>query len=221
MKKKSSSLDQRLSEIPAAERQWHRTMDDIAARIMDLMSREGLTQDALAARMDKHKSYINRVLGGGVNLTLKTIAEFEAALGASLIEVSSSSDDSEPRRRRREGQAGKSTLQKTPGSAAAEQAIALPKRLWRLLSEQAASESTTPDALMVMYLTHWLSTKGGLIAHTDSRKWPSHRAIYYHGERLVEFFTGGSVSPASLTIDEGPQDPLLRQLQGFSYTEEQ
>ena len=82
-----STLDQRLSEITPVEKRWHCTMDDIAARIIDLMELQGLTQDALATRMGKHKSYISRVLSGTVNLTLKTIAEFEAAFDASIIQI--------------------------------------------------------------------------------------------------------------------------------------
>jgi transcriptional regulator with XRE-family HTH domain len=62
-------------------------MDDVAACIIDLMEEQRLTQEGLETQMGKHKSYVNRVLSGGVNLTLKTIAEFEEALGATIIEV--------------------------------------------------------------------------------------------------------------------------------------
>ena len=37
--------------------------------------------------MGKDGSYVSRVLGGGVNLTLKTIAQFEEALDACVLKV--------------------------------------------------------------------------------------------------------------------------------------
>jgi transcriptional regulator with XRE-family HTH domain len=57
------------------------------------MERRDITQRALAERLDKRESYVSRVLGGGVNLTLQTIAEFEEALNANLLVLP------EPRRR--------------------------------------------------------------------------------------------------------------------------
>ncbi len=87
MKSLPATLNEHLAAIPPVDKRWYRAMDDVAARILDLMEEQQLTQESLATRMGKHKSYVNRVLSGGVNLTLKTIAEFEEALGAPIIEV--------------------------------------------------------------------------------------------------------------------------------------
>ena len=46
-----------------------------------------MSQQALAERLQKHPSYVSRVLGGGVNLTLKTIVQFEDALGVCILQV--------------------------------------------------------------------------------------------------------------------------------------
>ena len=78
-------LRQLASDIPSEDRRFYRKADDVAARIRQLMERRGLTQSQLAERMDKSDSYVSRVLSGGVNLTLKTIAAFEEALKASVL----------------------------------------------------------------------------------------------------------------------------------------
>ena len=80
--------DQRraLNEIDPATRRLHRLLTDVSARLGQVLdSREDLTQQALAERMGKDASYVSRVLGGGVNLTIKTIAQFEEALGARVL----------------------------------------------------------------------------------------------------------------------------------------
>lgn len=84
MSERVTSLQQDAEQIPDAERRLHRRLDDIAARMIALMERRGLNQKELAARVGKKESYVSRVLGGGVNLTQKTIAEFEAALDADI-----------------------------------------------------------------------------------------------------------------------------------------
>ncbi len=99
MSKKTSLLRRRANRIPGAERRFYHTMDDIAARILHLLDERGMTQSDLAEATGKGKSYISRVLGGGVNLTLKTIADFETALGADLHMIPGAPPA--PRRRRR------------------------------------------------------------------------------------------------------------------------
>jgi transcriptional regulator with XRE-family HTH domain len=86
-------LDELSEQVDAADRRFYRKADDVAARIRQVMERRDLTQRALAERLDKRESYVSRVLGGGVNLTLQTIAEFEEALNANLLVLP------EPRRR--------------------------------------------------------------------------------------------------------------------------
>lgn len=77
-----------LAELNSATRRLHRLLTDVSARIGQvLQAREDLSQQALADRMGKDAAYVSRVLGGGVNLTLKTIAQFEEALGVCILHV--------------------------------------------------------------------------------------------------------------------------------------
>ena len=94
-RRRSLSGDRRVSDeqkavadIDPAKRRLHRLLTDVSARIAQLLDeREDLSQKDLADRMGKDGSYVSRVLGGGVNLTLKTIAQFEEALDACVLKV--------------------------------------------------------------------------------------------------------------------------------------
>lgn len=87
MNKRTSLLNILAAEIPDADRRLYRKTDDVAARIISLMKQRGISQRELATKLGKSESYVSRVLGGGVNLTIKTIAQFEAALGADILIV--------------------------------------------------------------------------------------------------------------------------------------
>ena len=74
--------------IDAAKRRLHRLLTNVSARIGQVLNkREDMSQQSLADRLDKYPSYVSRVLGGGVNLTLKTIVQFEEALGVCILRV--------------------------------------------------------------------------------------------------------------------------------------
>ncbi len=228
MKKANSVLDQRLSEIPPAERRWHRMMDDVAARIMDLMDQQGLTQEALALRMGKHKSYINRVISGGVNLTLKTIAEFEAALGASVVNVLPPETVEAPRRRQRGSEAA-------PGDKASEFAAAMQNEpVTRVIVQYLKQLMTAKDPQSEIetgrHTVQWFS--GAPEESVEIRQYlPYSRrssARFVSREILVassEDVAGGvriraERTGSSSNLDSGPQDSTLRRLGGFPILED-
>ena len=77
-----------LTHIDPVARRLQHLLNDISARIGSLLSeKNGMSQEELADRMGKDPGYISRVMGSGVNLTLKTIAAFEVALDASILSV--------------------------------------------------------------------------------------------------------------------------------------
>jgi len=85
MSKERKEMDE---NIDPAKRRLHRLLTNVAARIGQVLAeREDMTQRALADLLDKDPSYVSRVLGGGVNLTLKTIVQFEMALGVCVLQV--------------------------------------------------------------------------------------------------------------------------------------
>jgi len=46
-----------------------------------------MTQRQLAEKLGKKESYISRILAGWANPTLRTIVEFEVALGQNIVEI--------------------------------------------------------------------------------------------------------------------------------------
>lgn len=80
------SLFQKLVEsISPVTRQYVNRQVGFAATVAEKLKASGMTQRDLAERLGKKESYISRVLSGDANPTLKTISEFEVALGEDVI----------------------------------------------------------------------------------------------------------------------------------------
>lgn len=76
-----------LEQVPEHTRVFVRKYTDIIDRIYDLMEEKGYLQKDLASLLGKQESEISRWLKGGHNLTLRTIAKLEVALGEEIISV--------------------------------------------------------------------------------------------------------------------------------------
>ena len=64
---------------------WLRHSQKIAVKVLLQMKQEGLTQEALAERMDCTQQYVSKILKGKENMSLDTLSKLEDALGISLI----------------------------------------------------------------------------------------------------------------------------------------
>jgi transcriptional regulator with XRE-family HTH domain len=68
------------------ETRLYRVLTRLSRRIIQLIqSRDDLDQQRLAEEAGIQPSHLSRLLGGGVNPTLETIAALEAALGTHLL----------------------------------------------------------------------------------------------------------------------------------------
>ena len=96
MKKKTQEfLEAHQSETPSAWREeaewrrnnwsWLRHSQKIAVKVLLQMKQEGLTQKALAERMNCTQQYVSKILKGKENMSLDTLSKLEDALGISLI----------------------------------------------------------------------------------------------------------------------------------------
>lgn len=141
MKNEQSLLWSTEGTTEAQRREWE-LVDDVAERIVKLMN--GMTQEELARRSGKHKSVISRILGGGVNLTLRTITELEAALGGHIIEVPDYCIDShdEP----------EAPAKAENSSAQNELRVTLPSFLRTQLEAAAEKEGVSVENLALTYL---------------------------------------------------------------------
>lgn len=66
---------------------WLKKSQKIAISILQELDNQGITQVALAAKLNVEPQQINKIVKGAENLTLKTICQLEMALGITLISV--------------------------------------------------------------------------------------------------------------------------------------
>lgn len=78
-----STYDELLAEDPAGLRQEELILEATEALARALRT-SGLTQSELAARLGKTKGFVSQILGGGKNLTLRTLADVAGALGCKV-----------------------------------------------------------------------------------------------------------------------------------------
>ena len=64
---------------------WLRHSQKIAVKVLLQMKQEGLTQKALAERMDCSQQYVSKILKVKENMSLDTLSKLEDALGISPI----------------------------------------------------------------------------------------------------------------------------------------
>ena len=64
---------------------WLRHSQKIAVKVLLQMKQEGLTQKALAERMDCTQQYVSKILKGKENMSLDTLSKLEDALGINLM----------------------------------------------------------------------------------------------------------------------------------------
>lgn len=96
MKKKTQEfLNAHQSETPSKWREeaewrrenwsWLRHSEKIAVKVLLQMKELGLTQKALAERMNCTQQYVSKILKGKENMSLDTLSKLEDALNISLI----------------------------------------------------------------------------------------------------------------------------------------
>ena len=66
---------------------WLRHSQKIAVKVLLQMKQMGLTQKALAERMNCTQQYVSNLLKGSSNMTLETIARLEIALNLDILKT--------------------------------------------------------------------------------------------------------------------------------------
>lgn len=87
-----------LEQAPEHSRVFVRKYTDIIDRIYELMEEKGILQKDLASLLDKKESEISKWLKGDHNLTLRTIAKLEVALGGEIISVPANKKAAKPKK---------------------------------------------------------------------------------------------------------------------------
>ncbi len=83
----TSLLRKTAAIVPPATRKFVERQGAFAVRIAEIMKVSGITQRQLAEKLGKNESYISRIVAGWANPTLRTIVEFEVALGQDVIDI--------------------------------------------------------------------------------------------------------------------------------------
>jgi transcriptional regulator with XRE-family HTH domain len=84
---RSKLFQEILDETPKDVEIFVRLYADLVVRINTILKEKGLSQKALADKLDKNPSEIHKWLSGNHNFTLRSIAKLEAELGETLLEV--------------------------------------------------------------------------------------------------------------------------------------
>ncbi|WP_298350398.1 helix-turn-helix transcriptional regulator [Runella sp.] len=84
---RSKIFQQVLDESPKEVEIFVRLYADIVLRVNQLLKEKGLTQKALAEKLEKSPSEIHKWLSGDHNFTLRSLAKLEAELGETLLSV--------------------------------------------------------------------------------------------------------------------------------------
>lgn len=92
MSKEKSRLRKEVEEIPKEKRKLHRSLTKISMKIHKALRKQDITYEELEKEIERHNEerpgeWIERMLGGGVNLSLRTIFRLEEALDTKLIDV--------------------------------------------------------------------------------------------------------------------------------------
>lgn len=83
----TSLLRKAAAAVSPTTRRFVERQGAFAVRVTEIMKVSGITQRQLAEKLGKNESYISRIVAGWANPTLKTIVEFEVALGQNVIEI--------------------------------------------------------------------------------------------------------------------------------------
>ena len=84
---KQSIISEAIASIPEENTLFITHLGNISDRVEALLYEKGWTQKDLALKMDKRESEISKWLNTPHNLTIKSIAKLEAALGEEIIRV--------------------------------------------------------------------------------------------------------------------------------------
>ncbi len=79
---------QRQMEYQIENRDWLILSVKMSMKIRRIMAIEGINRSELARRMGVSPAHVTKLLSGQENITLKTIAKVESAIGKSLIDLS-------------------------------------------------------------------------------------------------------------------------------------
>ena len=102
-----SRLRKEVKQIPKEKRKLHGSLTTISMNVHKALREKDMSFEELEKEIGRYNEempgeWIQRMLGGGVNLSLRTIFKLEEALDTKLIDVREHESEEDGKRRRRE-----------------------------------------------------------------------------------------------------------------------
>jgi plasmid maintenance system antidote protein VapI len=94
MSEEKSRLRKEVEDIPEERRKFYRKLTDFGAVVAKLMREEEVEAFDLAEALDRKEEFVHRMLGGGINVTVETIAKLEAYFETEIITINHLDDES-------------------------------------------------------------------------------------------------------------------------------
>lgn len=101
MSEQKSRLRKDVENIPEHKRKLHRSLTKLGMNVSWALRKNDMTKEDLAEEIGRPVEWINRLFGGGINLSLRSIYKLEDALGEELIDARDFQGDTDTSRRRR------------------------------------------------------------------------------------------------------------------------
>jgi len=105
MSEEKSRLREEVEQIPDHNRKLHRSLTKISMNVHKALREKDMSLEELEKEIGRYNEerpgeWIQRMLGGGVNLSLRTIYKLEEALDTTLLDVKEHEPEHPERRRR-------------------------------------------------------------------------------------------------------------------------
>ena len=105
MSEEKSRLRKEVEQIPEEKRKLHRSLTTVSMKVHEALREKDMEFEELEKEIGRYNEerpgqWISRMLGGGINLSLRTIFKLEEALDTKLIDIREHEAEDTDRRRR-------------------------------------------------------------------------------------------------------------------------
>lgn len=101
MSEEKSRLRREVENIPEHKKKLHRSLTRLSMNVSWALRKSDMTKEELAEKLDRSVEWMNRLLGGGINVSLRSLYKLEEVLGEKLIDVRDHQGDTDTKKDRR------------------------------------------------------------------------------------------------------------------------
>jgi ribosome-binding protein aMBF1 (putative translation factor) len=101
MSEEKSRLRREVENIPEHKKKLHRSLTRVSMNVSWALRKSDMTKEELAEEIERPVEWMNRLLGGGIDPSLRSLYKLEEALEVKLIDVHEHKGDTDTKRNRR------------------------------------------------------------------------------------------------------------------------